>query len=400
MTDLVTTDVVVIGGGLAGLWLNYRLRNAGYSTVLLEKDSLGGGQSIRSQGIIHGGTKYALNGALTSAANAIADMPARWRSCLAGEGEVDLSAARILSEHHYMWSKAQLASKLTTFFASKAVRGRIDALKDSERPEAFQDRRFKGSLYALNELVLDVPSVVHALAEPFQETMYQLDCSQPGVIDFDGERIKGIHINGRRRSVRIEAQCYVLTAGEGNEALLHGSGLPGPAMQRRPLHMVMVKHDYPHPIYAHCIGTGSKPVLTITTHPAEDGKFVWYLGGNLAETGVELAGPEQIQKAQELVAELLPWIDLGQAQWASFFINRAEPRQSNLLRPDNAFMARTGNALVCWPTKLALSPALSDEVLDDLQTQGITPKEQTDYSLLAGLPHPKVSLPVWEQLLS
>src|SRR5690606_6384814 len=158
----------------------YRLRNAGYSTVLLEKDSLGGGQSIRSQGIIHGGTKYALNGALTSAANAIADMPARWRSCLAGEGEVDLSAARILSEHHYMWSKAQLASKLTTFFASKAVRGRIDALKDSERPEAFQDRRFKGSLYALKELVMYVPSVVHAMAAPFQETMYKLKYSQYG----------------------------------------------------------------------------------------------------------------------------------------------------------------------------------------------------------------------------
>src|SRR5690606_38644635 len=110
MPDLVTTDVVVIGGGLAGLWLNYLLRHAGYSTILLEKDSLGGGQTIRSQGIIHGGNKYALHVALTSAANAIADMPARWRACLAGEGEIDLCSARILSEHHYMWSKAQLAS--------------------------------------------------------------------------------------------------------------------------------------------------------------------------------------------------------------------------------------------------------------------------------------------------
>src|SRR5690606_21481050 len=154
-----------------------------------EKDSLGGGQTIRSQGIIHGGTKYALHGALTSASNAIADMPARWRACLAGGGEIDLSSARILSEHHHMLSKAQLASKLTTFFASKAVRGRIDALKETERPEAFQDRRFKGNLYALNELVLDVPSVVRALVEPFQDSIYQLDCSQPGVIDFDGERI-------------------------------------------------------------------------------------------------------------------------------------------------------------------------------------------------------------------
>src|SRR5690606_24569218 len=122
-----------------------------------------------------------------------------------------------------------------------------------------------------------------------------------------------------------EAQRFVFAAGEGNEALLHGAGISGPAMQRRPLHMVMVKHDYPHPIFAHCIGTGSKPILTITSHPTRDGQQVWYLGGNLAETGVELNSKDQIQSAQALLAELLPWVDLSRGQWASFFVNRAEP---------------------------------------------------------------------------
>jgi hypothetical protein len=49
----------------------------GFSTVLVESASLGGGQSMKSQGIIHGGTKYALHGALTGASEAIADMPRR-----------------------------------------------------------------------------------------------------------------------------------------------------------------------------------------------------------------------------------------------------------------------------------------------------------------------------------
>lgn len=400
MTDIVTTDVVIIGGGVAGLWLNHRLRKLGYSALLLEKDTLGGGQTVRSQGIIHGGTKYALGGKLTSAAQSIADMPARWRACLAGQGDVDLSAARVLSEHHYMWSRAQLASKLTTFFASKAVRGRVDEVRGGDRPAAFQDPAFQGRLYALNELVLDVPSVVRALVEPFQDGIYQVDCAQNGTLEFDGQGINAIHLNGKRRRVRIQAQSYVLAAGEGNEALLHGAAIPGPAMQRRPLHMVMVKHEYPHPIFAHCIGTGSKPLLTITTHPAGDGRQVWYLGGNLAETGVELSGKDQIQAAQQLLRELLPWIDLGQAHWASFFINRAEPRQSNLLRPDTAFVQRTGNLLTCWPTKLALSPNLADAVIADLQQQGIQPRAATNLDLLAGLPRPSVSSPIWDQLLS
>ncbi|WP_312929907.1 FAD-dependent oxidoreductase, partial [Stutzerimonas nitrititolerans] len=79
MPESLSTDVLIVGGGVAGLWLNARLRREGFATVLVEKGTLGGGQSVKSQGIIHGGTKYALQGALTGASEAIADMPRRWR---------------------------------------------------------------------------------------------------------------------------------------------------------------------------------------------------------------------------------------------------------------------------------------------------------------------------------
>ena len=72
-----TTDIVIFGGGIAGLWLLNRLRQQGYDVILLESDALGGGQSLASQGIIHGGLKYALNGVLSPASSAIAQMPER-----------------------------------------------------------------------------------------------------------------------------------------------------------------------------------------------------------------------------------------------------------------------------------------------------------------------------------
>ena len=72
MSQALSTDVLIVGGGIAGLWLNARLRRAGYATLLVEADRLGGGQSVKSQGIIHGGTKYALHGALTGSSEAIA----------------------------------------------------------------------------------------------------------------------------------------------------------------------------------------------------------------------------------------------------------------------------------------------------------------------------------------
>jgi hypothetical protein len=58
-----------------------------------------------------------------------------------------------------------LAGNLTSFFASKAVRGRVDQVKGDQLPPALQDKRFKGKVYRLAELVIDVPSLIQRLAD-------------------------------------------------------------------------------------------------------------------------------------------------------------------------------------------------------------------------------------------
>ena len=66
MTAPHSTDIVVFGGGIAGLWLLNRLRDEGNDAILLEADGLGAAQTLASQGIIHGGLKYALGGSVLS----------------------------------------------------------------------------------------------------------------------------------------------------------------------------------------------------------------------------------------------------------------------------------------------------------------------------------------------
>ncbi|MEI4697904.1 FAD-dependent oxidoreductase, partial [Pseudomonas aeruginosa] len=56
-----------------------------------------------------------------------------------------------------------------------------------------------------------------------------------------------------------------------------------PAMQRRPLHMVMVQAATQKPLYAHSLGAGPKPRITVTTQPTRDGQSVSYHGGDNAE---------------------------------------------------------------------------------------------------------------------
>lgn len=390
MSQVLSTDVLIVGGGVAGLWLAARLRSQGYSTLLVENASLGGGQSVKSQGIIHGGAKYALHGALTGASEAIADMPRRWREALAGDGELDLRPVRLLSDAHYLWSPGSLAGNITSFFASKAVRGRVDQVKGEALPPALQHPKFKGKVYRLAELVLDVPSLIQRLADLAGDGLLAGHAIEPLR---EGDELVGLVVDGRA----IRAQRIVLSAGAGNEALLQALGIQQPGMQRRPLHMVMVKAPSLKPLYAHCLGGGPKPRVTVTTHPAADGQWVWYLGGDIAEAdGVARNEAEQIAAAEKELRDLLPWIDLSAAQWATMRVDRAEPSQSGLVRPDNAFLADQGRLLVGWPTKLALAPDFADRVIAALERDGVQPTQQPP---LPELPRPSLAQPVWEELL-
>ncbi|MBA1237119.1 FAD-dependent oxidoreductase [Pseudomonas kunmingensis] len=390
MPESLSTDVLIVGGGVAGLWLNARLRRQGFATLLVDKGTLGGGQSVKSQGIIHGGTKYALSGALTGASEAIADMPRRWREALEGKGELDLSGVRLLSDAHYLWSPGTLAGNLTSFFASKAVRSRVGQVKGDELPPALQHPKFKGKVYRLSELVLDVPSLIARLAELAGDSLLAGQQVEPLL---DGDELVGLRVDGRE----IRAQRIVFSAGGGTAELLTSLGLQQPAMQRRPLHMVIVKAPTLKPLYAHCLGGGTKPRITVTSHPAADGEWVWYLGGDLAEAdGVARDESRQIAAAKKELAELVPWIDLSAAHWATLRIDRAEPAQSALARPDNAFLAEQGRLLVGWPTKLALSPDFSDRVEAALARDGIRPGQ---HPALPELPRPPLTGPFWEGLL-
>lgn len=381
-TTELRCDTVIMGGGVAGLWLLNHLSNQGYNALLFERHALGCGQTIASQGMIHGGIKYTLGGTLSGASEAIADMPEHWRRCLRGEGDVDLKGTQLLSEHFYLWSSSGAASKMTTFLASKMMRGRVGRLKNRDLPAIFQHPDFSGSVYRLVDMVMDTPSLLAKLADNYRERIFLLPAQQAHWLTDPGGTMH-LRISGSGQDYSIRASAFIFAAGSGNESLLNQVGAQTPKMQRRPLRQVMVKHRYPHPFFGHCLGAEKTPRLTISSYAERDGTQIWYLGGSLAEKGVGQSEAELIHTAQRELHQLMPWVNLANAQWGTLAIDRAEPRQRDFARPDQAFAAwaegaNCGNILAAWPTKLTLCPNLGVEVSRLLKSRNIMPGSRVD----------------------
>ncbi len=395
MKRKVEADIVIVGGGVAGLWLLNRLRQQKLSAILLEASVLGGGQTHKAQGIIHGGMKFAVTG-FSKAASAIADMPALWESCLKGEGEINLKAVPILSSHQYLWSPQSLAGKVAGFLASMALRTKVDSLPREQFPEIFRTAQFDGDVYSVPEMVLDVHALIRELAKPHQDAIFKINPIHEKDLHLDESgRMTALAIHTPiPETLEVHAQQFIFTAGAGNEVLFNKLQTKSVAAQRRPLHMVYVKLPQSYSLFAHCLSMSSTPRLTITTHQAKDGSTVWYLGGNLAEVGVNRTAEEQIKAAKEELNTLFPWLDFSNAQFGTCKIDRAEPLQANGGRPDTCVVKAIKNMIVAWPTKLALAPKLAHEILNLLQSEKIQPRF-CDTRELRACPMPPFAQPPW-----
>lgn len=396
MKKTASADIVIFGGGIAGLWLLNCLRQSGYSAILFESGTLGGGQTHKAQGIIHGGMKYALQGKLTNEVMAMSDMPAIWARCLEGKGEIDLTAVPVLSRKQYLWSPSKLTSKLTGFMAAAALTSKVEAVPKTDYPLVFKHDKFKGEIFSLDELVIDVPALVRVLANRDHDAVFKIEplCEEEFKLNEQGG-LQSVRVYQAGKSVEVSAQQFIFTAGAGNEVIIHKMRSQSLAMQLRPLHMVMVKVPHHYALYAHCLGFGPRPRMTVTTHYLQDGRSaVWYLGGAIAEDGVTRDAGEQIKAARKELQTLFPWLDFSAAEFSTFMIDRAEPLQKSGLKPDSSFFKVIHNMTIAWPTKLALAPKLAADIIAQLKTTCVP--AGMDIRELRAWPMPTVAQPVWE----
>lgn len=344
-------DIIIFGGGIAGLFVANRLSRAGYNLILIEKDKLGGTQTLASQGMIHGGQKYAIHGKATGHADSIAAMPQRWEDCFAGKGDVDLSRVNFLSDDQIMFSAGGILSRLASFMAARAVRGRVRKIKDICHPLS------RGPAYLMQERVMESKSLISALAQNLKGRIFKGEVTE---LSPEGKTtVSGIH---------LKAKIIIFAAGAGNETALKLLKVKEQHTQRRPLRQIMVR-PMDEALYGHGITGSPKPRVTITSHPDKKGGYVWYLGGNVAEKGAKMTEDESLAFAKKEMKEIFPHIDWDKKEWASLEVDRAEPFDAAGHLPPGPYVQQIGKILIAWPTKMTFAPALADKIMEHIKIQ-------------------------------
>lgn len=379
-------DVLVFGGGAAGLWCLDRLRRAGYHAILLESRALGSGQTIQAQGIIHGGGKYALRGVRDfEAVRATSLMPERWRRSIAGELEPNLSATRILSERCHLWlprgsavARFQSLGIMSLIAKAGLLATRPEKVLLAEWPEALRDSAL--AVYVLAEPVIATGSFLAALATQHRSFIFL----------YDGTSVQFSATAVQLGDVLLEPRTIVLAAGVGNGDLLTRAGMRADVMQRRPLGMVLLRGDLP-PLFGHCI-VGGKTGLTITT-PAPG---LWQIGGEIAERLAHEDNPATARRlALSEIHRWLPGLELKRAEISIYRAIRAEARTAAIRRPSGVHTSLVGpGIIVAWPTKLSMAPVLADEIFELVQ---LDLKAPGGYDETPSWPAPNVARYPWEE---
>ena len=336
---------------MAGLFALDALVRAGHAALLVEREALGLGQTTSSQGILHAGVKYALGGVAGDDAQEASAAAEMWRAMMCGEGAPDLRQLRVLAREEFMWRTASLMGAAGMLGARMALRTRPEVVAPNERPAWLTGVR--GDVLRLAETVIDPRDLLARLAD-----------AHGGRLALGSvEAIDGTDVDIQTTAGLLSVRCnhVVLTAGEGNEALLAKAGLVDQEpMQRRPLRQAMVRGALPM-VFGHCID-GAKTRVTITSDTCPQGS-VWHVGGELAEQGARVDEVTFLQRARAELAACVPGADLRNAEWASYAVQRAEPRTAGGRRPASTHVRRHGACVAVWPVKLVMAPRAAAQVV-------------------------------------
>jgi len=354
MDNVHDLDILIFGGGIAGLWLLDELRRSGHSALLLETQALGQGQTITSQGILHGGFKHAIGGRNRAYAKTLNAMPGIWRACFRDLREPRLSLVAMRGYSMYVWRTGSIGAIFGQVGARFGLHVEFTKVAGGSLPSVLNG--CPGTTYRLEEQVVDPASLISWLASRNRaRIIHAADIRFSVGASGRVEEVRFASAD-RTQSLRIRPNAVVFTAGEGNIALREACGLPTSGIRRIPLAILLVRGRLPI-LNGFCVD-GIKAKAIVTSQEVGHDTIVW----QVACEGIASDNPQFEDLAWRALSESLPGFDWPRVERSAYHANRVE-YAANDTRSDGVQILEEGNAITAWPTKLVLAPRLAEEIV-------------------------------------
>ena len=388
-------DAVIFGGGATGLWLLDRLSRDGHHVVLLEARSLGAGQTIGSQAILR---RSRSSTSLSGLANRVLivphGLPSLWRDALLGRITPNLTHTRLRADCCHQWYVESAGLRVAS--PDNPLRPRFDAetLPPEERPSALAD--VSGPVVRLPEQVLCPASFIADLAAQYHDRLLKIDAERglkfhlnsPGEVDaiqlaspFDGQTLE------------LRPRQVIFAADADNARLRRAVGLSEPMQSPRPLHRVLARGRLPL-LNGHCVESG-RTIVTVISDVDANERTVWQIDGRLAEDGWKRESYQQAERVRQELTRILPGLNLTQAEWSTYELDRAECDADTGPRHDAVSVFCAGNVTTAGPTPFMLAPLVSDEITGRASSPYIT--TPFDPTPLANWPRPSIAPLPWNE---
>jgi glycine/D-amino acid oxidase-like deaminating enzyme len=382
MTDALDVDVLIIGGGIMGLWLAKELDDKGYRFALLERKELGGEQTCHSHVYIHQGHIY--NKHQIALAARLKSVTGTWQAWLRKRSHLMLSKASYFGFRNEADFEAKRA-----IWADPLLCLDFKEVPTSSWPEALEASANRPSavkiLVSTPEQCLDGNLLVKELqSDAVGNCTFRVDSVDQIRIDPDGVETVARGPDGR--ALRVRSSFLVFAAGAGNGPLLE-EAFPetvsgGKKVQQiRKAHMLVIrgaKHDLPrlNGVF------GSFNGLFIVSRELPD-ENVWLVSDKRSpaiKTAEDSTRYDRCWWASSAIAhleELSPAVfeKAGRFRWGIYEAPKAEGFSLGEQPEGERIIRVNQRAWAVWPTKLTLAPRASDTLMAEMKFDGASARK-------------------------
>jgi hypothetical protein len=367
----IDLDVLVIGGGVQGLWLLNDLHEHGYSALLLERRELGGEQTCHSHVYIHQGHLYQES----ELAERLKAVTLLWETWLRSH-----RPRRTVMPSYFGFQNRGDADEKKKLWQNPRLDLPFRDYREVAMPLALKGGTIKVVLES-HEVCLNGRSLMLELQKGLSDFIGRIDDVADIRLNIGMDRIDDLEVvipGGR--SLTFRPGALILAAGCGNQALLdraaggrHSFWLRVREVQQiRKGHMLVVKGEkrrlppltgvfHPYGLFIVSRNLGKETVWLVSDNRSEPLSSVddwlryderWWLP--LVVEGLREIAPRYFNRPMRF-------------KWGVYAAPKAEGRAIGAIPHEERIeQFRLSNLWAVWPTKLTLAPKVSSEVIRQL----------------------------------